>query len=76
MTLIVINIAFSFAVPNISIGGHLGGLTAGVLGTVAFTSFRRFYPAVGRAAIMRGAVVVVVGIVAVAIAYYRVKHLP
>ncbi len=75
MTLIVINIAFSFAVPNISIGGHLGGLAAGVLGTVAFTSFRQWYPAVGRAAIMRGAVVVVVGIVAVAIAYYRVKHL-
>jgi membrane associated rhomboid family serine protease len=75
MTLIVINIAFSFAVPNISIGGHLGGLAAGVLGTVAFTSFRQWYPAVGRAAIMRGGVVVVIGIVAVAIAYYRVKHL-
>ena len=75
MTLIVINIAFSFAVPNISIGGHLGGLAAGILGTVALTSFRRYYPAVGRAGIIRGAAVVMIGIGAVAIAYYRVKHL-
>jgi membrane associated rhomboid family serine protease len=75
MTLIVINIAFSFAVPNISIGGHLGGLTAGILGTIALVSFRRYYPAVGRAGIVRGAAVVAIAIVAVAIAYYRVKHL-
>jgi membrane associated rhomboid family serine protease len=75
MTLIVINIAFSFAVPNISIGGHLGGLAAGVLGTVALVSFRRHYPAVGRAGIVRGAAVVAIAVVAVAIAYYRVKHL-
>jgi membrane associated rhomboid family serine protease len=75
MTLIVINIAFSFAVPNISIGGHLGGLAAGVLGTVALVSFRRYYPAVGRAGIVRGAAVVVIAVIAVAIAYYRVKHL-
>jgi membrane associated rhomboid family serine protease len=75
MTLIVINIAFSFAVPNISIGGHLGGLVAGVLGTIALVSFRRYYPAVGRAAIFRGTAVVVIAIIAVAIAYYRVKHL-
>ena len=57
-TLIVINIAFSFAVPNISIGGHLGGLAAGVLGAIAFVSFRQYYPAVGRPALVRGAVVV------------------
>ncbi len=75
MTLIVINIAFSYAVPNISIGGHLGGLAAGVLGTIALVSFRRYYPAVGRAGIVRGTAVVAIAIIAVAIAYYRVKHL-
>jgi membrane associated rhomboid family serine protease len=75
MTLIVINIAFSYAVPNISIGGHLGGLVAGVLGAVALVSFRRYYPAVGRAGVVRGSAVVVIAIIAVAIAYYRVKHL-
>jgi membrane associated rhomboid family serine protease len=75
MTLIVINIAFSFAVPNISIGGHLGGLAAGVLSTVAFVSFRNVYPAVGRAALFRGAIVVGIGVLAVVIAYARVKNL-
>jgi membrane associated rhomboid family serine protease len=74
-TLIVINIAFSFAVPNISIGGHLGGLAAGVLGAIAFVSFRQYYPAVGRPALVRGAVVVLLGVIAVAIAYIRVKNL-
>ena len=75
MTLIVINIAFSFAVPNISIGGHLGGLAAGALSTIAFISFRQQFPAVGRAALFRGAIVVGLGILAIVIAYARVKHL-
>ncbi len=76
MTLIIINIAFSFAVPNISIGGHLGGLVVGVLGTVALVSFRSYYPAVGRAGIVRSLIVVLIAIIAVGVAYYRVKHLP
>jgi membrane associated rhomboid family serine protease len=75
MTLIVINIAFSFAVPNISIGGHLGGLAAGVLSAIAFVSFRQYYPAVGRPALVRGAIVVAIGVLAVVIAYIRVKNL-
>ena len=75
MTLIVINIAFSFAVPNISIGGHLGGLAAGVLSTVALISFRQHYPAVGRPALVRGAIVVAIAVAAVVIAYVRVKNL-
>jgi hypothetical protein len=75
MTLIVINIVFSLSVSNISIGGHLGGLVAGVLGAGALISFRRYYPAVGRAGVVRGAVVVVIAIVSVAIAYARVKGL-
>ena len=72
MTLIVINIAFSFAVSNISVGGHIGGLIAGILGTVALISFRRYYPAVGRAGVVRSGVVVLIGVLSVVIAYFKV----
>jgi membrane associated rhomboid family serine protease len=75
MTLIVINLAFSAGFSsNISLGGHVGGLIAGILGTVALVSFRRYYPAVGRAGIVRAAVVVAIAVVAVVIAYIKVKH--
>jgi membrane associated rhomboid family serine protease len=60
--LIVINLIFTFAFPGISIGGHLGGLAAGVVLMLAFLQFRRSLAlTVGSAAI--------VAIVAVAVAY-------
>ena len=31
LTLLIVNLAFTFAVPGISIGGHLGGLAGGAL---------------------------------------------
>jgi membrane associated rhomboid family serine protease len=73
MTLIVINLAFSAGFrSNISLGGHVGGLIAGILGAVALVSFRRYFPAVGRAGIARSAVVVAIGVVSVVIAYVKV----
>ena len=74
MTLIVINVAFSFAVSNISIGGHLGGLVAGILGTIAFVGFRRYYPVVGRAALFRALIVVGIGVASILIAYLKVRQ--
>ena len=35
MTLIVINLALTFAIPNISVGGHLGGLAGWIAATYA-----------------------------------------
>lgn len=73
MTLIVINLAFSAGFrSNISLGGHIGGLIAGILGTIALISFRRYFPAVGRAGIVRSAAVVAIGVVSVVIAYVKV----
>ncbi len=40
-TLILINLAFSFTVAGISIGGHIGGLIGGVLATLAISRFGR-----------------------------------
>ncbi|WP_419922434.1 rhomboid family intramembrane serine protease [Candidatus Poriferisodalis sp.] len=40
-SLILINVALSFLIPNISIGGHLGGLVAGALCGVAIGDTRR-----------------------------------
>ena len=41
--LLVINLIFTFAVPNISIGGHLGGLAGGVLCAAIVVAGERGY---------------------------------
>ena len=58
--LIVLNLVITFAIPGISIGGHVGGLAAGIALMLAFSSFRRSWAAsVGAAAIVAGAALVV-----------------
>ena len=41
LMLIVLNLVFTVAIPGISIGGHVGGLVAGIVTMLAFTQFRR-----------------------------------
>jgi membrane associated rhomboid family serine protease len=70
-TLILINLAFSFAVPNISWGGHVGGLIGGIVAT--FVVMR-----IGRAPIAyrrSGAYLVALALVAVAVASVLVSYL-
>jgi len=40
MVLILVNMAFTFAVPGISIGGHLGGLAGGIVATYGLMRYR------------------------------------
>src|SRR4051794_28898355 len=41
LTLIAINLLFTFSVPGVSWGGHIGGLVGGILATLALSRFGR-----------------------------------
>jgi membrane associated rhomboid family serine protease len=75
MTLIVINLAFSFAVAHISYGGHIGGLVGGILGMLALSRFGRGHAAYGRIGLVGTASLLAIGAASVAIAYWKVRGL-
>jgi membrane associated rhomboid family serine protease len=73
-TWIVINLVISFAIPNISWGGHVGGLIGGILITLAYAAWdergRASRGGLGLGGVL-GLIVVAVG--SVALAYWRVR---
>ena len=73
LSLIAINLVFTFAFPNISIGGHLGGLAGGALGMLALSRFGRGHAIYGRPGIVGIAGVLAVGVIAVAVSYWKVQ---
>ena len=68
MGLIVLNLALTFAIPNISIGGHLGGLVGGILATFALSHFRE-----ARARSLGPALVGLIAVASLVVAYVRVE---
>ena len=65
MGLVVLNLAFTFLIPGISIGGHVGGLIGGALCALAFSTLRRS-PALATVSIAA------VGVLSVAVALAQV----
>ena len=68
MGFIVINLAITFAIPGISIGGHLGGLAGGIVATYALARTR-----FSRSAALGPALVAGVALLSIGVAYARVR---
>jgi len=47
---LLLNLALSFVIPGISIGGHLGGIAGGLLAALVLSGFGRGHMAYGRMA--------------------------
>jgi membrane associated rhomboid family serine protease len=71
--IIVLNLAFTFAVSGISVGGHLGGLAGGALGTLALSRFGRGHAIYGRPGLVGVIGVLAIGVISIAVAYWRVQ---
>ena len=73
ITLLVVNLAFTFAVPGISIGGHLGGAAGGALAILALSRFGKRSAVYSRFDIASIASLVAIGALSVAVAYWKVR---
>ena len=73
LTLLIVNLAFTFAVPGISIGGHLGGAVGGALCILALSRFGKGSAAYSRIDVLSIVSIVAIGALSVAVAYWKVR---
>jgi membrane associated rhomboid family serine protease len=73
--LIIINLALSFVLSNISVGGHVGGVVGGALAMLALDRFGRHRPVLSREGALAVAALVAIGVASVVVAYLRVRGL-
>ena len=72
---VILNLAFTFLVPNISIGGHLGGLIGGMLAMAALSIAGR-HPVYGRFDLLSLLALLAIAAGSIFIAYLRVRGYP
>jgi membrane associated rhomboid family serine protease len=73
--IVILNIALSFALSNVSIGGHLGGLFGGMAAMLVLTQLGRSYARTGRLGLAAMAGLAGVGAFSILVAYLRVRGL-
>jgi membrane associated rhomboid family serine protease len=73
--LIVVNLALSFVLSNVSVGGHIGGAIGGALAMLALEHLGRHRPLLSREGALAIAALVGIGLASVVIAYLRVRGL-
>jgi membrane associated rhomboid family serine protease len=70
---VILNLAFSFVISYVSIGGHVGGLVGGALAIMVLSRFGRGHPVYGRFDLASAAGLLAIGVGSVAVAYLRVR---
>jgi membrane associated rhomboid family serine protease len=69
LAFIVVNLAFTFAIPGISKGGHIGGLIGGIVATYAIAR-TRYSP---RSAVLGPVLVAAVALLGLGVTVARVR---
>jgi membrane associated rhomboid family serine protease len=75
MTLIVINLAITFVIPNISWGGHVGGLAGGLLVMLGITRLGSRHAAYTRLGAIGLGSILAVGVASVVVAEWAARSL-
>ncbi len=75
LVVVMVNLALSFVLSNVTIGGHLGGLVGGMLAMLALSGFGRKHLVHGRIGALEVIGLVALAAASVAIAYARARGL-